>query len=61
MKRTYTKPQIIDTRIDQGSIICGSQGITSNPEGLTYGGIDTNGNIIPEARSWHDVWGDDEE
>lgn len=61
MKRTYVQPMVADAMIGLESMICGSRSITSNYDGFTYGGVDTDGGVDPEARSGHGIWSDGEE
>jgi hypothetical protein len=42
------------------TMICGSQDIKSQ-NGITYGGVDENGEKDPSSRRQQDVWEDEEE
>ena len=55
MKKTYIEPSIEMEGMEAEAFICGSQGVTSN-NGITYGGVDEDGDIDPASRVNRDVW-----
>lgn len=57
MKKTYIQPSIMTAYIGTMNIICGSQDITSS-KGINYGGVDGDGTIDPDSRSYDGDWDD---
>ena len=55
MKKTYIEPSVEMDGMETEAFICGSQGVTSN-NGITYGGVDEDGDIDPASRVNRDVW-----
>jgi hypothetical protein len=61
MKKIYFQPATMVVRTTFTMMICGSQDITSD-EGITYGGVDKEGELDPESRYQnYDVWEDEVE
>lgn len=59
MKKTYIIPNTLICRINTERFIAGSQDITSN-NGMTYGGVDEEGEVDPSVKQNHyNVWDDD--
>ena len=56
MKKTYIIPQI---SVDQAwcESLVAISGVSSDEIG--YGGVDTDGTIVPEVKRHHDVWDDE--
>lgn len=63
MKRIYHQPLTVAVRTEMSMMICGSQDITSD-KGISYGGVDENGELDPESRKTdyrYRAWEDEEE
>lgn len=60
MKKIYLKPSTEMVLTQSTTMICGSQGVTSN-KGIDYGGVDDTGEKEPAARRQRDVWEDETE
>ena len=60
MKKTYLQPSTEMVIIGTTTMICGSQDIKSD-NGITYGGVDENGEKDPSSRRQRDVWEEEEE
>ena len=60
MKKKYIGPSIETDGMDTETIICGSKGVTSNV-GMTYGGVDEDGDLDPESRRQVTVWDESDE
>lgn len=59
MKKIYFQPTTIVVQIKPAMMICGSQDITSD-EGITYGGVDEEGELEAESRRHkQNVWEDE--
>ena len=61
MKKTYLQPYAVMGSMETESIICSSQGVTSN-NGITYGGVDDGGTLDPASRrleAWEEESGED--
>lgn len=57
MKKTYMKPSTEMVLTQTTTMICVSQGVTSD-KGIGYGGVD-DGTKDPAARRQRDAWEDD--
>ena len=60
MKKTYLQPSTEMVIIGTTTMICASQGITSD-NGIDYGGVDENGEKDPSSRRQRNLWEDEEE
>ena len=58
MKKTYIKPVIDIDGMEAEAFICASQGVTSN-NGITYGGVDEDGDLDPASRRQNGLWEDE--
>ena len=58
MKKTYIEPSIEMEGMEGETIICVSQGVTSD-NGITYGGVDENGEKDPASRRSNGLWEDE--
>mgnify|MGYP006988858686 CR=1 FL=1 len=54
MKKYYKNPVTTVLNVDLQSLLNGS-GVNSD-KGIGYGGVDTDGIIVPGARRRHDLW-----
>ncbi len=62
MKKTYIEPSVMMAYIGTATIICQSAGSgVSSDKGITYGGVDENGEQEPTSRRRNDVWEDEDE
>jgi hypothetical protein len=60
MRKTYQKPLIVVVETELTLFVCESQDITSN-NGITYGGVDEDGDIDPASRRRRDMWDEEED
>jgi len=61
MKKTYMKPETQTVNVRPMTMIAASDSINSDQlEGVTYGGVDEEGNLDPSSRRIS-VWDDDED
>lgn len=61
MKKNYIAPSIEVANIEMQQMFAGSDGFTTNQEGLGgYGGVDTDGSKNPSSRR-RSIWDDEEE
>lgn len=65
MKKIYFQPTTVVVQTKLAMMICGSQDITSD-EGITYGGVDEEGELEAESRRrkqnvWEDELDEEEE
>lgn len=60
MKKTYLQPSTEMVIIGTTTMICGSQGVTSD-KGIDYGGVDEDGTKDPSSRRQQDIWEEEEE
>ena len=58
MKKVYMEPQVVVAEMEMMSVICISNGVTSE-RGIDYGGVDEDGTIEPSARRHNAVWEDE--
>ena len=62
MKKTYIEPSVVMAYIGTATMICQSAGSgVSSDNGITYGGVDQNGDREPSSRHINNVWEDEEE
>lgn len=61
MKREYLQPSTEMDYIGTITMICGSEGVSSD-KGINYGGVDEEGELDPASRRYrrHDVWEEEE-
>ena len=60
MKKTYLQPSPEMVIIGTTTMICGSEGVSSD-NGIDYGGVDEEGELEPASRRRRrDVWEDEE-
>ena len=60
MKKTYLQPSTEMVIIGTTTMICGSEGVSSD-NGIDYGGVDEEGELEPASRRRRrDVWEDEE-
>ena len=60
MKKTYIQPTMAEeSEMEMDAMICSSRGVTSD-NGISYGGIDENGDKVPSARRNYD-WDTEED
>ena len=60
MKKTYMQPLAFIAKTEHVTMICTSNGVTSN-NGIDYGGVDEEGEMDPAARRRRDIWDEEEE
>lgn len=58
MKKVYMEPQVVVAEMEMMSVICMSNGVTSE-RGIDYGGVDEEGTKEPSARRRNDIWEDE--
>lgn len=59
MKKNYIAPSMEITSIELQQMVAASNGVYSD-NGITYGGVDTDGSKNPSSRR-RSIWDDDEE
>ena len=60
MKKTYLQPSMEVVMTMTVTMVCGSEGVTSD-KGIDYGGVDEDGELDPASRRRRrDVWEDEE-
>lgn len=60
MKKNYIAPSMEITSIELQQMIAASEGVRTNDNSITYGGVDTEGEKDPASRR-RSVWDDDED
>jgi hypothetical protein len=57
MKKNYMKPSVEVVETNLTKMICASRDVTSS-KGINYGGVDGDGTIDPDSRSYDGDWDD---
>ena len=60
MKKIYLQPSCVMVETNLNSMICGSQGVTSEKD-IDYGGVDEEGTKDPASRQYRNEWEEEEE
>ncbi len=61
MKKIYISPKTTVAVVHAQPLLTNSKSIWSDDTGIGYGGVDTNGNMVPGARNHNSLWDDDED
>jgi hypothetical protein len=56
----YVRPQFHVVMMNTSHLICGSQDTNGGDKNIGYGGVDSEGNVVPSSRRGSDGWVDDE-
>lgn len=60
MKKKYDSPRIeVVLLLSEDIITSSSGGVTSNENGINYGGVDNDGSKRPDARRRNSIWEDE--
>lgn len=58
MKKIYLQPSFVMVETNLNSMICVSQGVTSEKD-IDYGGVDEEGTKDPASRRYRNEWEED--
>jgi hypothetical protein len=59
MKKIYLQPSFVMVETNLNSMICGSQGVTSEKD-IDYGGVDEEVTKDPASRRYRNEWEEEE-